>query len=124
MDKISHHPNNKPEVCIPIGKYLIFHEGKLYNYPDDHQWIAQTLLTSLRTEKDQILNEHTIFNFRQIMEVVSLGGHDNETTTRRALLTRQVIDESFMLSYPGLVNNCVIIVVYLRVQHEETGLLC
>ena len=58
---------NVPEVCIPIGKYLIFHEGQLYNYPDDdYQWIAQTLLTSLRTETDQIISidqikyEHSI----------------------------------------------------------------
>ena len=55
--------NNKPEVCMPIGKYLIFHEGKLYDYPDDHQWIAQTLLTSLRTENAQIENEHSIENY-------------------------------------------------------------
>jgi hypothetical protein len=51
---------NVPEVCIPIGKYLIFHKGKLYNYPDDHQWIAQTLLTSLWTEPYQIKDEHSI----------------------------------------------------------------
>ena len=54
---------NNPEVCIPIGKYLIFHEGKLYNYPDDHQWIAQTLLTSLRTKPADINTEHSLDDY-------------------------------------------------------------
>ena len=54
---------NNSEVCIPIGNYLIFHEGKLYNYPDDYQWIAQTLLTSLRTKPADIKPEHSLDNY-------------------------------------------------------------
>ena len=61
--------NNKPEVCIPIGEYSIFHEGKLYKYPDDHQWIAQTLLTSLRTETGQIVEEHSLEKYGQQLAI-------------------------------------------------------
>ena len=55
---------NKAKAYTSIGKYLIFHEGKLYNYPDDHQWIAQTLFTSRRTENAltsaQVKYEHSL----------------------------------------------------------------